>query len=37
MKTKLHFDGVVQNCSNSIANALELLQSSAKPSINSLT
>ena len=32
--TKLHhFDGLVQDCSNSIANALELLQSCAKPSI----
>ena len=26
-------DGLVQNCSNSIANALELMQSSTKPSI----
>ena len=29
-----HYDGLVQNCSNSIANALELLQSCTKPSIN---
>ena len=28
-----HIDGFVQDCSNSIANALELLQSCAKPSI----
>ena len=28
-----HIDGLVQDCSNSIANALELLQSCAKPSI----
>ena len=26
-----HIDGVAQDCSNSIANALELLQSPAKP------
>ena len=26
-------DGLVQDCSNSIANALELLQSCSKPSI----
>ena len=26
-------DGLVQDCSNSIANALELLQSCTKPSI----
>ena len=30
---KLDFDGLVQNCSNSIANALELLQYWTKPSI----
>ena len=30
---KYHFDGLVQDCSNSIANALELLQSCTKPSI----
>ena len=30
----LYFDGVVQDCSNSIANALELLQSCTKPSIS---
>ena len=29
----LHIDGLVQDCSNSIANALELLQSRTKPSI----
>ena len=29
-----YFDGSVQDCSNSIANALELLQSCTKPSIN---
>ena len=28
-----HIDGLVQDCSNSIANALELLQSCAKASI----
>ena len=28
-----HIDGFVQDCSNSIANALELLQSCTKPSI----
>ena len=28
----LHTDDLVQDCSNSIANALELLQSCAKPS-----
>ena len=28
-----HVDGLVQDCSNSIANALELLQSCAKPSM----
>ena len=28
-----HIDDLVQNCSNSIANALELLQSCTKPSI----
>ena len=31
-----HIDGSVQTCSNSIANALELLQSCAKPSICNL-
>ena len=30
---RVYFDGSVQNCSNSIANALELLQSCTKPSI----
>ena len=29
-----HIDGLVQNCSYSIANALELLQSCTKPSIS---
>ena len=29
-----HIDGFVQNCSNTIANALELLRSFTKPSIN---
>ena len=28
-----YIDGFVQDCSNSIANALELLQSCAKPSV----
>ena len=28
-----HIDGLAQDCSNSIANALELLQSCTKPSI----
>ena len=28
-----YIDGLVQDCSNSIANALELLQSGTKPSI----
>ena len=28
-----YIDGLVQYCSNSIANALELIQSSIKPSI----
>ena len=28
-----HYDGLVQDCSNSIANALELLQSCTKPSV----
>ena len=32
-----HMDGLAQDCSNSIANALELLQSCAKPSILLLT
>ena len=30
-------DGLVQDCSNSIANALELLQSCTKPSICGLS
>ena len=29
-----HFDGLVQDCSISIANALEILQSCTKPSIS---
>ena len=29
-----HFDGLVQDCSNSIANAVELLQSCTKPLIS---
>ena len=33
----LHIDGLVQDRSNSIANALELLQSCTKPSIWSAT
>ena len=32
MKWYHHIDGLVQDCSNSIANALELLQSCTKPS-----
>ena len=28
-----HIDGLVQDCSNSVAGALELLQSCTKPSI----
>ena len=31
MVTNHHFEGLVQDCSNSIANALELLQSCTKP------
>ena len=31
---KPYVDGLVQDCSNSSANALELLQSCAKPSIS---
>ena len=34
-KIDWYFDGLVQDCSNSIANALELLQSCTKPSISS--
>ena len=30
---KIHIDGLLQDCSNSIANALELLQSCTKPSM----
>ena len=33
LKNKAHIDGLVQNFSNSIANALELLQSCTKPTI----
>ena len=29
-----HIDGLVQDCSNSIANALELLKSWTKPSLS---
>ena len=32
-----HIDGFVQDCSNSIANALELLQSCTKPSTRPIT
>ena len=32
----INIDGLVQDCSNSIANALELLQSYTKPSIYAL-
>ena len=31
---EIHFDGLMQDCSYSIANALELLQSCTKPSIS---
>ena len=34
---KEYFDGLAQHCGNSIANALELLESCAKPSISQLT
>ena len=34
MTGQKYTDGVVQDCSNSIANALELLQSYAKPSVS---
>ena len=34
--TNNHIDGLVQDCSNSIANAQELLQSCTKPPIYSL-
>ena len=33
LKTRDYFDGLVQDCSNSISNVLESLQSWAKPSI----
>ena len=33
MELLVYFDGLVQDCSNSTANALELLQSGTKPSI----
>ena len=33
IKAQLYIDGLVQDCSNSTANALELLQSCTKPSI----
>ena len=32
MESNHNIDGLVQDCSNSIANALELLQSCTKPS-----
>ena len=32
MSIRVHVDGLVQDCSNSIANALELLQSCTEPS-----
>ena len=32
-----HVDGLVQDCSNSIANALELLQSCTKSSVSHFT
>ena len=32
-----YFDGLVQDCSNAIVNALELLQSCTKPSIWTLS
>ena len=34
---EVHIDGLVQDCSNSIANALELLQSCTKPSTYGLS
>ena len=34
---KCYIDGLVHDCSNAIANALELLQSCTKPSIYSVT
>ena len=33
LKWKLHFDGLVQDSSNSSASAMELMQSCTKPSI----
>ena len=33
---QVYVDGLAQDCSNSIANALELLQSCAKPSMCSM-
>ena len=33
LESALHFDGLVQDCSNSTANTLELMQSYPKPSI----
>ena len=33
LQIHLYVDGLVQDCSNSIANALELLQSCTKPSM----
>ena len=37
MHVKCYLIGLVQDCSNSIANALELLQSCTKPSICSMS
>ena len=37
LKQWSYIDGLAQHCSNSIANALELLQSCVKPSISLLT
>ena len=33
LRVVIHINGLVQDCSNSIANELELLQSCTKPSI----
>ena len=33
LKKKLHIDGLVQDCSNSSALAMELMQSCVKPSL----
>ena len=37
MHSKMYIDGLVQDCSISIANALEILQSCTKPSIGSVS